>query len=1034
MNIKRITILSILFYFIISGIYAKGILQRPRKVFMLKTEHFDILFPKVSKDTANLLADNIDSLYEKARQEAGLQKDFRIMVIISPDCEVLSVSYTSSPFKRIIIYDSAPDEIDTCYEDILLGEVYRQTFIAVSGEYRSPSPGLLKNFIAPVSSVYLPFSFIEGFSYLTESDNGTTKNGHYNDGYFLQILSQAKLENKFPSYIQASVSYDIYPGDDLIIAASTGFTAYLMNAYGYEKYIELWNECGDLHPYLLTEIFHQVYGKYLGELWKEFEDSIPQPADLDYMNEMAEQTSVLFPQDSAGLYKHILLSPYGLVWYDDLRHEVDIYDTNKKNNFRQLLFFTYDVQRMTLSADGRYIVISYNDIKTESEFKKQMSWIYDLKNRKFLKSKYHLKEAAIITLSNGERAVAGISVESVNPEIRVYSLEEDSKKVKLLYSKRFDRNHIPSSIAYGANGKVGYLLSHNNQTSIYQLDIDTEQEKVWSISDSNGNPINISELRPVNTLATRNRNATEVDYIYTFQYVSEKENTFTRMGYIELSDQFEPDKIYLQEKDLYGGVYNPVIYGNKLYYCSKKLSYNQLCYLSVNLLEYSQGVLSSYETQVEQYEPESVLFSKKTLGDYTLSKYFPLKYAFPPYIIPFFPVRTISIDKGASKQPGLGVTLNTHADPFDNNKFTLSAAWSFLNLNYSTSINAPSKYEKMQLSEASDMEKDKTFALLYENTSTPVDIKAGGVFNFNMEGEYYLDFLVGTNWELPIGMNFGSFKFDVHNSTSFSTDYFVSDLNDIYPSMSNWPDINDAYGVSESNLSVIYTNIHQYGITPYEKLGLAFGPRLYTMYDFYILEQARKYREDAYKQIDETGMYEGVVTTKENIDLIYKEKLLYASQIIVGWYACLEIPRLLPLQVNDGWVLNLPATVTAEFINKLGSALDIKTEILLAGKEIHDGFTLIPLYFTRCGVKCGYDFNLAYDSRSTSLPDIRDISTIGTTLSDTYISDCVYMIVNFDFSSPLGALSAAGFNTNFKFSYYPRTKGFTFNFALVASF
>ena len=92
-------------------------MSRPRKVYVVQTKYFDILFPQESKVTADFLVNHADDLFEKAKQSCGLKNDFRMPVVISPDSDTLSVTYTPSPYNRIVIFDSVPADKQTYYDD-----------------------------------------------------------------------------------------------------------------------------------------------------------------------------------------------------------------------------------------------------------------------------------------------------------------------------------------------------------------------------------------------------------------------------------------------------------------------------------------------------------------------------------------------------------------------------------------------------------------------------------------------------------------------------------------------------------------------------------------------------------------------------------------------------------------------------------------------------------------------------------------------------------------------------------------------------
>ena len=87
-------------------VFAANVLGRPRKMFLVKTEHFDIIYSNLSEETALLLVQNADALYEKAAEALGAENNLHMPVIISPDSDELSVTYTESPYNRIIIFDS----------------------------------------------------------------------------------------------------------------------------------------------------------------------------------------------------------------------------------------------------------------------------------------------------------------------------------------------------------------------------------------------------------------------------------------------------------------------------------------------------------------------------------------------------------------------------------------------------------------------------------------------------------------------------------------------------------------------------------------------------------------------------------------------------------------------------------------------------------------------------------------------------------------------------------------------------------------
>ena len=228
----------LLFFLCLENLYAGGVLSSPRKVYVVNTNHFEIIFPKESEETANYIAQNADALYEKAKAETGLQNDFVMPIIISPDSSILDVKYTNRPYNRIVIFDAVATgeqierEASRGNDDILLSLLYKEIFLAVSGSIRSPFNEFVYKYVLgdpyqPASFINLPFSFSQAYSDLATSTA--------QDKYFQQLLIQAKLEDKFPNWLQAAAVRDIHPGNDLCHAAGTAFAAYLMSSRVLER-------------------------------------------------------------------------------------------------------------------------------------------------------------------------------------------------------------------------------------------------------------------------------------------------------------------------------------------------------------------------------------------------------------------------------------------------------------------------------------------------------------------------------------------------------------------------------------------------------------------------------------------------------------------------------------------------------------------------------------------------------------------------------------------------------------------------------
>ena len=1011
-------------------LYAKNVLARPRKMFLIKTEHFDIIYSNESEETALMLVENADRLYKEAAKTLNSENKLRMPVIISPDSDVLSVDYTSSPYNRIIIFDSPADYENAGFEDTLLSLFYREIFVALAQCVRSPFNQFVAKWIGqeyqPVALFNMPYSFIEGIAYIAEGEDG-----RLHDQYFLQLLAQAKLEGKFPKWIQVATVRDTYPGEELALAAGAGFAAFLMNTYGIEKYAQLWKESGKLNPLMTQGVFYKAYGIKLKELWEQFEASVPLP---DKLAEIEEEGQKLFQGDKEANFEHLLLTDFGTVWYDRIRHEVDIYDEKNGVNIRQLLFLADNVARMSLSPDGRYISISHTQCRQMEGLSISSTWIYDLKTRKFLDSKYQLRDAAIVMTGDGRLAVAGVNVKDSHAKLEVYTMPvSDSKgeEAVQIYSKEFTRIQTPFSPVYAGHGFIAYILDAGTQSYLcrtgFEGEAPEESAESWLITTTTAAPLQLKRLawNPVS------RSYGSSVPLYTFAFTMPQTHSFTRTGFIYLSEDFKPQSIKLTSVDVSGGMNYAAVSqnGKTLYYSAKKYSINQLKSVAINELPVEDGVFQNSPanatgpaTSANPHTPTT------TLADYTVKRYNPLRYMADISITPFFPIKQIDLNEGNFYWPGLGLTVESQTDPCTNTRALLSAGWTYLPLDFSWTSNLPSSYLAKLRTESLNISKDKSAAFFIENSSTPVYLQAGCLFNCNLDGEYNFTVLGGGQWKLPVGIALRKLIFDFQFYYAVSTDYYDQTQKELRPSLSNWPSFRSAYELYQLSLKVQYTNIHQYGYSTFEKRGLLLGMRIYSMWDMYevrLLQQARKEKEEKLQQEAQksASSSSNELTNAQRKNLL-SESLANITQLNAGLFATIAIPHILPLPMKNNWIINMPAQVKVEFVNKAGTALESSFEVLLIGREIHNSVIPSVLYSRRAGLWFGYNMALVYDTSEVRLPDIRHYNYLAEVFTGVSYTQAIYMILNLDLNVTLGKLSSVPINTMLQGTFFPESHGY----------
>ncbi|SEQ63808.1 hypothetical protein SAMN04487977_10783 [Treponema bryantii] len=1026
-SVNKLAGLFLLLLFCAQPLYSANVLGRPRRMSLIKTEYFDIIYSKESEETALLLVQNVDRLYQKAADALNSQHKLRMPVIISPDSDVLSVDYTPYPYNRIIIFDSTADYDTAVFKDSMLGLFYREIYKALSQSIRSPFNQFVAKWIAgdsyqPVALFNLPYSFIEGNAYLAESSEGE---GLLNDGYFLQLLSQAKLEGKIPQWSQVITVRDTYPGEELALAAGTGFSAFLMNTYGAEKYAELWEESGKINPLLTHGVFKNTYGLTLTELWNQFEESVPLPASLMALESYEKEGELVFPKDKDANYEHILITDYGTVWYDRIRHEVDIFDEHSQLKMRQILFLADKIERMSLSPDGRFIAVTNIQPRSVEGLYSVSASIYDLKERKFLDQKYQLRDTAIVLTETGDYAVAGVNIKDVTPALEIHTMPLDEKKKEkptLIFRQDFARNTIPFSPVYSGNGFVAYIRAEGTERYLCRLNFGKSQdnskeqnliEQSWLIK-ADGQKDSEPPLK-IQYLSCQRRGGSP---IYTFTYTQPGDSTFTRAGFIFLTDKFEPAAVRLTSTDVSGGIHYPFVSSrNELFYSAKKYSQNQLRKVDLSAVELENGYLQKAgKENLASANKESGNHSQSSLSDYNVRNYNPFKYMTDLSFTPFFPIKILDLNEGNLYWPGLGVSIENQPDPCMNTQAVLSLGWTYLPLDFSWTKNMPSSYLARIRSESLNLKKDKSAAFYIENSSTPVKIRAGAIFNFNLDGEYNFKILAGTQWKIPLGLALRQLIFDIQGSYTVSTDYYDQTKSDIRPGLSAWPSFRSAYELYEISAKVEYTNIHQYGYSTFEQRGLSVGVRSYLMWDMCevrLLQEARK----------NLAPNNSNLTNAEKKNLL-SETISDITQFNVGLFATIAIPRLLPFSMKDNWIFSMPGVINAEFVNKPGTALESSFKVLLIGREIHNSVIPYVLYSRRAGLWFGYNMALVYDTSEVRLPDIRHADYLAEVFQGVSYTQAIYLILNLDLNITTGKLATVPINTTLTGTYYPESHGY----------
>ena len=121
-------------------------------------------------------------------------------------------------------------------------------------------------------NLFLPTWQIEGLAAYEESV--LTGAGRLHAGDFRAITSEAARAGRFDPLDRVNGGLVDWPGGDAPYAYGVGFHAYLADTYGAASLARLADASAHRVPYTASRVFARIYGKPLGDLWKDYEHSV----------------------------------------------------------------------------------------------------------------------------------------------------------------------------------------------------------------------------------------------------------------------------------------------------------------------------------------------------------------------------------------------------------------------------------------------------------------------------------------------------------------------------------------------------------------------------------------------------------------------------------------------------------------------------------------------------------------------------------------------------------------------------------------
>ena len=540
----------------------EGSLAGAGKLRVSQTKYFDIIYSEKNLTTADILYQNADSIFEELAAEYGTVPNFRLPVVITTTVEQFNAYYSDSPYNRIVVYDTAQIEDLAVFSQTLLMTFTHELTHAMTYNLKGKTVGTLGKIFGDAFAphyITVTSGMAEGATVAYESSKGE---GRLNDPYALQMIRQAKIEEKFPSYSDVKGSADVYPRNSFYYF-NGAFADYLQKNFGMHKYAEFWYRCINTERFsdlTVGTAFKKTYGIKLKRAWKMFQESVivpeveaPEPVEAGLAKDFfAPEGQKLSIKNKAGsLYTMLASSQDCLVFVDESCDTVYSY---KDGKIKKL--FTRDyIDSVKLSYDGRFLVVGY--YTSASPTVKHCAAIYDMQYKKWIDVPGTNYVAPGIVSNGSDYYFIAQNYQAQRYSVCVKKLDVQGSHVKLLDNvvtqKYFAAEEVPTCFTDLGNGKVAFVLKSELDYSICVSDL------LFTNVTKYAAPLERMKLRDLSVEGiTGSASGDCVRLMFSWA----TKETLPRLGYLDLAD----GSFSLSQENISGGVYTPVEYNGHVYY------------------------------------------------------------------------------------------------------------------------------------------------------------------------------------------------------------------------------------------------------------------------------------------------------------------------------------------------------------------------------------------------------------------------------------------------------------------------------------
>lgn len=530
---------SILTFLVCFNIFSHtGIMSGQKNIKINKTKYFDIIYSENSVQTAKILYEKADSIYEEIAEKFSLKNKFRLPVVISAAQDDFNAYFSCGPFNHIVIFDTVCTTSLAVFSEETLNTFRHELIHAITYNLRND---FWFGFDKIFGDVYNPAlltitqAWAEGATVSIESDKNE---GRLNSEYALQNLKQAKIEGKFPKYSEIQGAMDIFPAGNASYMFGGAFCAWLQKKYGMEKYAEFCYRSVNLKSLTYFGCFKKVYGISIKNAWNNFYSELEVPEIPANPTENPWIKNVDF-KNKISAYPAIASYGKDFFYYDKYKKTVNRADSEKS----KILHKAQDISSLSVSKDGKFLVESYSS--SLYSVPKNKIRIYDIQKKSFFYIPEKSLRDATIIFADGKYFLCAVKTTSAFSTLKIYELRFKKNKIcgtEFVFQKEFPIEQQIFSLEGNCSGKLFYILKDKLDFSIIEFDLQTKSEKIFKAPQKG---IVFQEL---------NYFSDEKKQILVFSFTRKGELPRLGLLFLDKNPTFR-----LISQDVSGGIFNPAM-------------------------------------------------------------------------------------------------------------------------------------------------------------------------------------------------------------------------------------------------------------------------------------------------------------------------------------------------------------------------------------------------------------------------------------------------------------------------------------------